>query len=91
MALDYLTAPGESKSLLHARFGDLCANTNISECTTSSVDVERAFSRGRLTINYLQHQMSARKFQAYMAVGSGFGTPLLPDVDRVALILELNM
>ncbi|KAG8687336.1 hypothetical protein FRC11_007416 [Ceratobasidium sp. 423] len=57
----------------------------------SSVDAERAFSGGRLMINHLQHQMSSRTFQAQMAVGSWFGTPLLPNLSHVASIVEKNM
>ncbi|KAG9082174.1 hypothetical protein FRC07_014288, partial [Ceratobasidium sp. 392] len=54
----------------------------------SSVDAEQAFSCGRLMVNHLQHQMSARSFQAQMAVGSWHGTPLLPSLDDVAQKLE---
>ncbi|KAG8682294.1 hypothetical protein FRC11_015078 [Ceratobasidium sp. 423] len=54
-------------------------------------DAERAFSSGRLTINHLQHQMSTRTFQAQMVIGSWFGTPLLPDINRAAAILETRM
>ncbi|KAF8593507.1 hypothetical protein BDV93DRAFT_447964, partial [Ceratobasidium sp. AG-I] len=54
----------------------------------TSVDAERAFSAGRLTINHLQHNMSSRTFQAKMAVGSWYNTPLLPDISSVASILE---
>ncbi|QRV96254.1 hAT family dimerization protein [Ceratobasidium sp. AG-Ba] len=57
----------------------------------SSVDAERAFSCGRLMVNHLQHQMSTRSFQAQMAVGSWYGTPLLPSLDDVAQKLEKHM
>ncbi|KAG8773826.1 hypothetical protein FRC12_002300 [Ceratobasidium sp. 428] len=57
----------------------------------SSVDAERAFSGGRLMVNHLQHQMSTRSFQAQMAVGSWYGTPLLPSLDAVAQKLEKHM
>ncbi|QRV82985.1 hAT family dimerization protein [Ceratobasidium sp. AG-Ba] len=57
----------------------------------SSVDAERAFSCGRLMVNHLQHQMSTRSFQAQMAVGSWYGTPLLPSLDDVAKKLEKHM
>ncbi|KAF8593693.1 hypothetical protein BDV93DRAFT_460522, partial [Ceratobasidium sp. AG-I] len=35
----------------------------------SSVDAERAFSGGRLTINHLQHAMGELTFEAKMALG----------------------
>ncbi|QRV82293.1 hAT family dimerization protein [Ceratobasidium sp. AG-Ba] len=57
----------------------------------SSVDAERAFSCGRLMVNHLQHQMSTRSFQAQMAVGSWYGTSLLPSLDDVAKKLEKHM
>ncbi|KAG8730739.1 hypothetical protein FRC10_002393, partial [Ceratobasidium sp. 414] len=57
----------------------------------SSVDAERAFSGGRLMMNHLQHRMSACSFQAQMAVGSWYGTPLLPELDDVARIIENHM
>ncbi|QRW12433.1 hAT family dimerization protein [Ceratobasidium sp. AG-Ba] len=57
----------------------------------SSVDAERAFSGGRLMMNRLQHRMSTRTFQAQMAIGSWYGTPLLPELDKVAEIIEYHM
>ncbi|KAF8670475.1 hypothetical protein RHS04_08595 [Rhizoctonia solani] len=48
--------------------------------SVSSVDAERAFSSGRLVINYIQHQMSSGTFQSQLAIGSWFGTPLVPDL-----------
>ncbi|CAE6461521.1 unnamed protein product [Rhizoctonia solani] len=57
----------------------------------SSVDAERAFSCGRLMINHLQHRMSPQTFQAQMAIGFWFGTPLLPNIDSVASIIQDHM
>ncbi|KAG9119621.1 hypothetical protein FRC07_005284, partial [Ceratobasidium sp. 392] len=57
----------------------------------SSVDAERAFSGGQLMMNHLQNRMLARSFQAQMAVGSSYGTPLLPELEDVAQILEKYM
>ncbi|QRV80904.1 hAT family dimerization protein [Ceratobasidium sp. AG-Ba] len=54
----------------------------------SSVDVERAFSCGRLMNNHLQHQMLPDTFCAKMALQSWFETPLLRDVDEVAALLQ---
>ncbi|KAH7325397.1 hypothetical protein B0J17DRAFT_581568, partial [Rhizoctonia solani] len=59
--------------------------------TATSVDAERAFSAGRLTINYLQHNMSAETFEAKMVVGSWYGTPLLPDISDAATIIHESM
>ncbi|KDN47460.1 hypothetical protein RSAG8_03600, partial [Rhizoctonia solani AG-8 WAC10335] len=57
----------------------------------SSVDAECAFSGGRLMINHLWHQMSSRTFQSQMAIGSWFGTCLLPDFHTVASIVKSHM
>ncbi|KAF8600192.1 hypothetical protein BDV93DRAFT_448012, partial [Ceratobasidium sp. AG-I] len=54
----------------------------------SSVDAERAFSGGRMAVNYRQHRMSLSTFRAKMALGSWYGTPLLPDIDEVVHILN---
>ncbi|CAE6526037.1 unnamed protein product [Rhizoctonia solani] len=53
----------------------------------SSVEVERAFSCGRLMTNHLQHQMSSETFQAKMALRSWYKTPLLRDVSELATVL----
>ncbi|EUC58465.1 hAT family dimerization protein [Rhizoctonia solani AG-3 Rhs1AP] len=57
----------------------------------TSVDAERAFSAGRLTINHLQHNMSSETFEAKMAVGSWYGTPFLPEISDVAAIIRESM
>ncbi|EPQ54973.1 hypothetical protein GLOTRDRAFT_25702, partial [Gloeophyllum trabeum ATCC 11539] len=54
----------------------------------SSVDAERSFSSGRLTVNHLQHNMSSQSFKAQVAVGSWIKTPLLSDVKVVARVIE---
>ncbi|KAJ1303611.1 hypothetical protein OPQ81_011795 [Rhizoctonia solani] len=56
-----------------------------------SVDVERAFSAGRLTINHLQHNMSPGTFEAKMTVGSWYDTPLLPDISELATVIEVGI
>lgn len=53
----------------------------------SSVDAERAFSGGRMAVNYRQHSMGLSTFCAKMAVGSWYGTPLLRDISEVTTIL----
>ncbi|KAG9078217.1 hypothetical protein FRC06_008486 [Ceratobasidium sp. 370] len=57
----------------------------------SSVEAECAFSGGQLMMNHLQHQMSSHSFQAQMAVGSWYSTPLLLELDNVTQIIEYHM
>ncbi|KAJ7238754.1 hypothetical protein B0H12DRAFT_990718, partial [Mycena haematopus] len=57
----------------------------------SSVDAERAFSGGRLQVNHLQHQTSSRTFKARVALGSWFGTPLMPSSKEAATIMEEHL
>ncbi|KAG8701424.1 hypothetical protein FRC08_004087 [Ceratobasidium sp. 394] len=64
---------------------------NYLTAPATSVDAERAFSGGRLMINHLQHRMSSETFQAKMAIGSWFGTPLLPDALQVSRMIEKTM
>ncbi|QRV81980.1 hAT family dimerization protein [Ceratobasidium sp. AG-Ba] len=61
---------------------------NILTAPPSSVDAERAFSVGRMAVNYRQHRMSLSTFRAKMALGSWYGTPLLSDIDEVEDILN---
>ncbi|CAE6447109.1 unnamed protein product, partial [Rhizoctonia solani] len=61
---------------------------DILGAPASSVDAEHAFSGGRMAINYRQHRMSIATFRAKMAVGSWFGTPLLPDAHEVLEIVD---
>ncbi|KDN37564.1 hypothetical protein RSAG8_10081, partial [Rhizoctonia solani AG-8 WAC10335] len=57
----------------------------------TSVDAERAFSAGRLTINHLKHNMLSETFEAKMAVESWCGTPFLPEISDVVAIIHKNM
>ncbi|CUA77945.1 hypothetical protein RSOLAG22IIIB_12933 [Rhizoctonia solani] len=61
---------------------------DVLSAPASSVDAERAFSGGRMAVNYRQHRMSVATFRAKMAVGSWFGTPLLSGIDDVLEIVE---
>jgi hypothetical protein len=54
----------------------------------SLFDVERAFSGGRMAVNYRQHRTSVGTFRAKMAVGSWYGTPLISDIAEVTDMLE---
>ena len=65
--------------------------TDVYPYIATSVDAERAFSAGRLTINHLQHNMSSETFEAKMAVGSWYGTPLLPEISDVTAIIRESM
>ncbi|KAG8716788.1 hypothetical protein FRC08_008813, partial [Ceratobasidium sp. 394] len=70
--------------------GSLLARVALEILTApaSSADAERAFSAGRMAVNYRQHRMSLSTFRAKMALGSWYGTPLLPDIDEVEHILN---
>ncbi|KAF8701555.1 hypothetical protein RHS03_06509, partial [Rhizoctonia solani] len=57
----------------------------------TSVNAERAFSTGQLTIKHLQHNMAPETFEAKMSVGSWFGTPFLPKISNIAAIVSENM
>ncbi|KAG8769320.1 hypothetical protein FRC12_005039 [Ceratobasidium sp. 428] len=61
---------------------------DILTAPASSVDAERAFSGGRMAVNYRQHRMSLSTFRAKMAVGSWYGTPLLANIDEVVDIMN---
>ncbi|CAE6371544.1 unnamed protein product [Rhizoctonia solani] len=63
----------------------------ILSLPASSVDAEQAFLGGHLTVNHLQHSMGDMTFEAKMAVGSWFNTPLLPSVDTTTAIVEEKM
>ncbi|KAG8733478.1 hypothetical protein FRC11_005942 [Ceratobasidium sp. 423] len=54
----------------------------------SSVDAERAFSGGRMAVNYQQHRMGMEAFRAKMAIGAWYGTPLMEDVDEALDIIR---
>ncbi len=53
----------------------------------SSVDAERSFSEGRLTVGHLQHNMSSNTFRSKISLGSWHGTPLVPPVEEMGWIL----
>ncbi|KDN44049.1 hypothetical protein RSAG8_05781, partial [Rhizoctonia solani AG-8 WAC10335] len=61
---------------------------SILSAPASSVDAERAFSGGRLTINHPQHSVGDLTFEAKMAIGSWYNTPLLPSTDAAASIIS---
>ncbi|QRV81253.1 Phycobiliprotein ApcE [Ceratobasidium sp. AG-Ba] len=61
---------------------------DILTSPASSVDAERAFSGGRMAVNYKQHRMSLSTFRAKMAVGSWYGTPLLTNIGEVIDIMN---
>ncbi|KAG9076095.1 hypothetical protein FRC06_009705, partial [Ceratobasidium sp. 370] len=61
---------------------------DILTAPASSVDAERAFSSGRMAVNYKQHRMGLETFRAKMALGSWYGTPLLPNIQEVVEVLN---
>ncbi|KEP49957.1 hAT family dimerization protein [Rhizoctonia solani 123E] len=61
---------------------------DVLSSPATSVDAERAFSGGRMTVNYQQHRMGLDTFRAKMAIGSWYGTPLLQDLEEVLGILD---
>ncbi|KAG9092375.1 hypothetical protein FRC06_000123 [Ceratobasidium sp. 370] len=69
--------------------GSLIASMALDILTApaSSVDAEQAFSGGRMAVNYRQHRMSISTFRAKMALGSWYGTPLMPNIDQAVEIL----
>lgn len=56
-----------------------------------SVDAERAFSGGRLQVCHLQHRISFQSFKAQVAVGSWYGSPVLPETKYIAGIINKKM
>ncbi|KAG8733279.1 hypothetical protein FRC10_000323 [Ceratobasidium sp. 414] len=60
---------------------------DILTAPASSVDAERAFSGGRMAVNYRQHRTSISTFRAKLALGSWYGTPLMPNIDQAVEIL----
>ena len=60
----------------------------LTRWLASSVDAERAFSGGRLQLNYLQHGTSSQTFKAQMAVGSWVGSDIFPTLEPFAQIIE---
>ncbi|CAE6474836.1 unnamed protein product [Rhizoctonia solani] len=73
-----------------AKVGSILGRMALDVLTapSSSVDAERAFSGGRMAVNYRQHRTSVETFRAKMAVGSWYGTPLLSDATEVLDMLE---
>jgi hypothetical protein len=85
MALDYLTAPGKYFHLFLQFRKRL-----ILVVPASSVDAERAFSGGRLAVNYLQQSMSSQTFRAHMSLGSWVRTPALSEEDCVTILESIH-
>ncbi|KAF7978554.1 hypothetical protein HWV62_45470 [Athelia sp. TMB] len=75
-------------SLLHPRISKM--GSDCCSAPASSVDAERAFSRGRLQVNHMQHCMKSQTFKAQMAVGSWALTPLYLGLESVTKIIEMQ-
>ena len=78
------------QSLVHL----LCAlrsHLTDTQTTATSVEAERAFSRGRLTISRLRHSLSDASVRASTLLGFWASIPaLVPETDVVNLIRELS-
>lgn len=64
---------------------NLLANFNM---TATSTDVERAFSRGGLTVSKLRHQLSDKSLRAATILGSWNLAGLVPRDDIIAAFKE---
>ena len=63
----------------------------LTRITATSVEAERAFSRGRLTVSRLRHSLSDASVRASTLLGSWASIPaLVPETDVVNLIRELS-
>ena len=59
--------------------------------TATSVEAERAFSRGRLTVSRLRHSLSDASVRGSTLLGSWASiSTLVPEPDLVTLIRELS-
>ena len=77
MALDYLSTPGQSCSFsLRVIF--------IIIYKATSTDVERAFSRGRLTVSRMRHSLSDESTRAATVLSSWMAVPgIVPESDII--------
>jgi hypothetical protein len=57
----------------------------------TSVEAERQFSTGRRSMNFMQHNMSHDTFRARMALGSWDGTPIFPEFETAADVIDSYM
>jgi hypothetical protein len=86
MGSDFLSAPGKH-SIKMFHYGQYSSVW----LTAASTDAERAFSKGRREVNFMQHNMSSQTFKAEMAVGSWDGTPLMPNISEAIRVIERKM
>ncbi|KAI6032495.1 hypothetical protein EDC04DRAFT_2510380, partial [Pisolithus marmoratus] len=57
----------------------------------SSVDAKCVFSGGHLQVSHLQYGLSSQSFKAQVAVGSWYGSPVLPDTKVIASMINKKM
>jgi len=82
MALDYLSTPGQSCSLSFRVIF-------IIIFTATSTDVERAFSRGRLTVSRMRHSLSDESTRAATVLSSWMSVPrLVPELDIIQVFRD---
>ena len=85
MALDFLSVPGS------CAFRISCIHQTDACTTATSVEAERAFSSGRLTVSRLRHSLSDASVRASTLLGSWASIPsLVPESDIVNLIRETS-
>lgn len=83
MALDFLSAPGKIFYLL-------CAHPliHVYHYVATSVDVERAFSRGGLTVSKRRHALSDESTRASIVLGSWASVEGLVPTEKVLQVLR---
>ena len=85
MALDYLSIPGTYSPIQR-----LCALLTHSS-PASSVDVERAFSKGGIFVSNRRHSLSERSIRAGLLVASWTSVPKLIDDSEMVAFFKKKM
>lgn len=78
MALDYLSVPCKSFLLITYHF--------LNAMIATSVDVERVFSKGRLSISYLRNRLSVQTTRALLCLNVWINKGFLLDKEMVGWI-----
>jgi hypothetical protein len=85
MALDFLSAPG--KNLIFSHYNDSDHHTVLA----TSTDVERAFSRGGLTVSKMRHSLSDESTRAATVLSSWCDfPPAIPRDEIIATFRDKN-
>ncbi|CAE6432715.1 unnamed protein product [Rhizoctonia solani] len=100
---NYLDRPTLSKEVIEEKGGllnywnqELVTQPRVAQMAldyltipATSVDLTRIFSGGQMATNGLEKHVNYDTFRAMMSMGSWFGTPVLPEIDAVANLLEM--